>query len=205
MPRIVDYGSECSIQGCLKAPYPGNAGMCSRHYEQMRRLKKGLPVGIKSTWSVDIKPGAAHNRCRMLWGKADQYPCIECRKQAKDWAYDGTDPTQLYAQGSDGTWTWLSRFPEFYMPMCRKCHRVRDGGNTRRELHKYRLASFIPPEQEFDVLVVGKIPQEESYAQAVRTATRSRSSRGERVIHVGRGPSDGRPRSRKPGCRSRTA
>lgn len=67
-----------------------------------------------------------------------KYMCIQCDNPAKDWAYDGTDPTQLYGLRTGGGKSFYSRFPEFYMPMCRKCHTQRDGANTRRELEEYR-------------------------------------------------------------------
>jgi hypothetical protein len=68
----------------------------------------------------------AHNRCRKLWGPASQYLCIRCGEKAFDWAYDGTDCTQL-----DGPIGICSRFPEFYMPLCHRCHMRLDlGGMT---------------------------------------------------------------------------
>lgn len=63
---------------------------------------------------------SAHRRCREMWGRASQYSCIRCGAQALDWAYDGSDSTQL------GSGKFHSRFPEFYMPLCRSCHQRLD-------------------------------------------------------------------------------
>ena len=69
----------------------------------------------------------AHERVKQLWGPAKTHSCIECGGVASDWAYDGTDPTQLYGYAGHGDGHWYSLYPEFYMPMCRRCHRYRDG------------------------------------------------------------------------------
>ena len=89
----------------------------------------------------------AHHRVLWTWGPAKQYPCIECGNPAKDWAYDGTDPTQLYGpvKGDGSTWCLFSAYPEFYMPMCRPCHRRRDDGYAAQELHEYRLWKIANP------------------------------------------------------------
>lgn len=90
------------------------------------------------TWTgSDIGISGAHARCRKLWGSASQYPCIECGKQARDWAYDGTDPDQRYTN-KRGVYVFYSAWPEFYMPMCRKCHRKRDSEIASYELREYR-------------------------------------------------------------------
>lgn len=36
-----------------------------------------------------------------------------------------------------------SRYPEFYMPMCVKCHRALDGARHATELFEYRLMQYI--------------------------------------------------------------
>lgn len=55
----------------------------------------------------------AHRRVYRLWGSASQYPCVRCGGSAKDWAYDGMDPSSSIN---------CSQNPEFYMPLCRRCH-----------------------------------------------------------------------------------
>lgn len=64
----------------------------------------------------------AHNRVRRLWGNAKLYQCVRCAGPAHDWAYDGTDPTACMGVER----CFYSVWPEFYMPLCRNCHRVFD-------------------------------------------------------------------------------
>lgn len=88
--------------------------MCNMHYLRWYRGKdmhappKGVVVGNK----------AAHIRIRKLWGKATEHVCVGCGGEAHQWAYDGTDPTEL----PDPQFGRYSLHPEFYMPMCRSCH-----------------------------------------------------------------------------------
>lgn len=107
------------------------------------RYRKGLDMMRPNKQTImyagdDITYHAAHCRLAALWGSASQYPCIRCGKPAKDWAYDGADPTQRYGTTSRGTWLFYSAWPEFYMPMCRKCHHKRDRGVATGELREYR-------------------------------------------------------------------
>lgn len=37
-----------------------------------------------------------------------------------------------------GAKLWYSAYPEFYMPMCFKCHRARDASFAAAELREYR-------------------------------------------------------------------
>lgn len=101
----------------------------------------------ETLWDTTIKLSTAHYRVKRLWGKAAEYPCIECGQPAQEWAYDGTDPTQVYGQGrhSRNTWMFYSRFPEFYMPMCLSCHRSRDQSRAGIDLHAYRMSQITPP------------------------------------------------------------
>lgn len=61
----------------------------------------------------------AHDRCRRLWGSAKQYPCVHCGGRATDWAYDHTDPEAQWAFTEGAPY---SNWPEFYMPLCKRCH-----------------------------------------------------------------------------------
>lgn len=184
MPAKVDYGPLCNFDGCEKPPAYRFRGLCRSHYAW---VNKGKEKRVLSLWSVDIKPGAAHRRCRILWGRAAEHTCIECGNEAYDWAYDGTDSSQLYADNGNGTWTWFSRFPEFYMPMCRSCHRKRDGSNQKSELHAYRMSFFSPQHQELVLARAGAAALPDSYVQNARTVTtRSRKSRGMEILNVRR-------------------
>jgi len=121
----------CTFEGCT-----GKAlakGYCGAHLRQLRI--HGRMVPIRNIFD-ECSYIAAHHRCRALWGSARQYPCIRCGKPAEDWAYDGTDKDM---EMLDSRVEWVvaySRFPEFYMPMCKPCHKERD---IERRLAERRL------------------------------------------------------------------
>lgn len=128
-------------------------GLCPRHYSQHHREgtleSVALPHkpnngGARCDLWANITSHSAHERVRRLWGPASRHLCIKCGGPAKEWAYDGTDPSQLYGATGHGYWAIYSRFPEFYMPMCQPCHRRRDGSRARWELHAYRVSQMTP-------------------------------------------------------------
>lgn len=90
----------------------------------------------------DVSYATAHARPRTLWGRASQYSCVNCGASARDWAYDGTDPTQLFGPNCVSKpqilWHYYSAWPEFYMPMCVACHRRKDKIAVQMELREYR-------------------------------------------------------------------
>ena len=109
-------------------------GLCGFH---LNRLRTGIPLdaplGRRSSskaFAALMKPctyQAAHKRCRKIWGKASEHDCAGgCGLSAREWAYDGKDPTELCGEDEYGPGRVYSRFPEFYMPMCRSCHTERD-------------------------------------------------------------------------------
>lgn len=98
------------------------------------------PKGVEhGRWAGSVPSyTTAHQRVSTLWGKASLYPCItDCGRPAREWAYDGTDPEQLYGKRVGGM-SYYSAWPEFYMPMCLSCHKRRDKAEYRRELEEYR-------------------------------------------------------------------
>ena len=135
----------CAIADCGKKHY--GRGLCKLHYQQDRRgadlsgrmVDNPVHKCVHKWVDRPVGHGGAHSRVRRVWGSASQYPCIECGNTAKDWAYDGTDPTQLYeARGGRAAKSFYSLYPEFYMPMCAKCHALRDKGAAAIELQMYR-------------------------------------------------------------------
>lgn len=142
-------GRICDVKGCGEKHVA--RGYCARHYERATRRSH---LGIDSPFRRPIRSGdigdapghvdrisvaGAHMRVRALWGSAAQYPCFECGGPARDWAYDGADPTERYGKNGNGnSFVFYSRFPEFYMPMCAPCHRRRDKLVAARELYEYR-------------------------------------------------------------------
>lgn len=131
----------CEVDGCSKSHCA--RGLCGTHYKQWQTGKN--PHKNPSSWHPPAPVGcsAAHSRCASPWGRASQYPCVECGKRAAQWAYDGTDPMESLegiAHGSRGAVSYVlySQWPEFYMPMCIPCHRRRDGAKMSEELREYR-------------------------------------------------------------------
>ncbi|WPH57666.1 hypothetical protein [Mycobacterium phage WXIN] len=146
----VDACIEC---GATRSQSRISRGLCMKHYylHKNRGTLEAVALPPARGRQIDlweaVKSSSAHFRVRRLWGPAYQYPCIECGEPANEWAYDGTDPTQLYGRERESRshWTFYSRFPEFYMPMCSGCHRRRDCAKASEELHAYRLSQASPP------------------------------------------------------------
>lgn len=93
------------------------------HYMRERR---GQDLTSSPRRGGVVKYQMAHQRTKALWGPARQYPCVSCAGQAHEWAYDGTDETQL-TELVDGFYDLTySAWPEFYKPLCMKCHRNED-------------------------------------------------------------------------------
>lgn len=120
----------CSMPGCERKAQ--SRDRCSTHYVPWRF--------DTHNWDYrgTISYTGAHYRLRGLWGSAKQYPCISCGEPASSWAYDGTDPEQLYGEARKDRWSYYSPWPEFYAPMCSRCHRGHDLQSVKEELHEYR-------------------------------------------------------------------
>jgi hypothetical protein len=123
---------KCTFPGCTRRSK--SKGYCAGHYRQVRVDGRMVDLREQTVWDA-CSYSASHHRCRQLWGRVQQYPCVECGKPAGEWAYDGKDPTELYYNrpnfGRLRTILPYSRFPEFYLPMCTSCHKRRD----LQELH----------------------------------------------------------------------
>jgi hypothetical protein len=113
----------CTAPGCDRQAY--SLGYCNTHASQYRKHKQVRP--IRNLWD-EVTYHAAHRRCTALWGPASGYPCVDCGNAAADWAYDGTDPTQLEDEAQEAILSIrpYSLYPEFYLPMCKACHKKRD-------------------------------------------------------------------------------
>lgn len=126
----------CVHPGCGRHVKAGD--LCAGHYTQSCRGRE-----LRSIRSIHdhVAYEAAHFRTAALWGSASTHRCVDCGVPAKDWAYDGTDPTQLLggsARDGRAAIMFYSRYPEFYMPLCRRCHNRRDKAAQQRELSEYR-------------------------------------------------------------------
>lgn len=129
----------CSVAGCEAIHHA--KGYCEGHYQ--RKVGKSSVLGDVHG---DIRYSAAHLRVKAQWGSASQYSCVECGSQAREWAYDGTDPEQLFGHqtaSEKSSKVFYSRYPEFYMPMCLSCHRTRDSRKAQDELLEYRTIRHL--------------------------------------------------------------
>ena len=81
--------------------------------EKRRNSMKGQNVGIKSSrWKGDdICIKEKHSRIIQLKGKASNYTCVDCDKQARDWS----NVDHLYSLN-----------PDDYLSRCRSCHEKYD-------------------------------------------------------------------------------
>lgn len=78
---------------------------------------------------------AVHSRVRATKGSAKLFACVDCARQASEWAYNGMDDAQLY---DDDINCFFSLSVEFYEPMCVRCHRRHDLSAAAEELREYR-------------------------------------------------------------------
>jgi len=118
----------CSIDGC-DAPHKAR-GYCQKHYWRLKRrgspnvsLKPGRLKG-SFVWTDEPSYTSAHERIYSLRGPASEQACAECGADAQDWAYDHSDPAELY--GGPGTKRPYSANPQRYRALCRRCHRRTD-------------------------------------------------------------------------------
>lgn len=126
----------CLFDGCKNRPLAN--GYCGTHLRQKRI--HGHMVPVRTIFDPCTYSGA-HQRCKQAWGRVSQYGCVRCGEAAAEWAYDGTDPSELYDKERDWALRTIlpySRFPEFYMPMCKSCHKRRDMEELRVELEEFR-------------------------------------------------------------------
>jgi hypothetical protein len=88
------------------------------------------PIHTMPTW---CSYQAAHTRIRALWGRASQYPCTHCGVTSThaQWAYDGSDPDELTSTQWGQPMSY-SMWPEYYLPLCRPCHKAQDLPRTPR-------------------------------------------------------------------------
>ena len=68
--------------------------------------------------SASEGPQAVHSRLYRSRGPAKEHNCVECGNQARDWAYQYSDPNEV--DTPEGRKYSISM--EHYSPMCRRCH-----------------------------------------------------------------------------------
>lgn len=141
----------CSIDGCERPRKYAKTGWCQTHYHRWWRNGDTSAVkvaGLKED-PYELSYRGMHTRVSSLWGKANEYPCAMCGAPAREWAYDGTDPTakdELIA----GKWpVKFSVFPEFYFPACHPCHRALDAGARAARRKRCSYGHALTPENVY--------------------------------------------------------
>jgi hypothetical protein len=114
-----------------------------KHRERYAR-RVGRPVAPYGTAVPDYS--RAHRMLRAARGPATDYRCAECGGEAHHWAYDHSDPEQIYGMsgGPRPTRAAYSLDHSRYRPLCRRCHALADSGRVLRgEVDALRVALWL--------------------------------------------------------------
>lgn len=115
-PRRPRGQRQCEVIGCDR-PYSAK-GYCSRHYAMYWRRGDPEPADLEPRDGYTL----AHRKVYRLRGRAADYSCERCGKQAQDWAYDHQDPDErAHPAGRP-----YSLDPDHYLALCVSCHRTMD-------------------------------------------------------------------------------
>jgi len=125
-------GGPCSAEGCAREAK--TRWLCTLHYGRFQ--SNGTLDAIPSTagaWNGMWKGDSAsyfaiHIRLKTVRGRAREYSCTECGKQAQHWAYDNADPSERKYDGLR-----YSTDPNHYRPMCVSCHRKFDFDYSKKK------------------------------------------------------------------------
>jgi hypothetical protein len=120
--------NHCSIEGCTNLAESTHGLYCAGHLTRLKRhgdFGSG-PIGNTGEgnhmWKGnDASYTAAHYRVKRAKGRAAEYRCVVCGKKAAHWAYNHGDPNQIQSELGP-----YSPNPDFYLPMCVKCHKKFD-------------------------------------------------------------------------------
>lgn len=109
------YGRQkCGIDGCDR-PHVAS-GLCSTHHK--RRSRTGDPGDAAIAGPAHTYVGM-HLKVARKRGRAADHVCEDCGSGATDWAYDHSDPDQLYRPEYGSPY---SLDVDRYRPLCRDCH-----------------------------------------------------------------------------------
>lgn len=111
------------------------AGLCNRCYQRAwYRANRATPRIPGDQTVTPVGYGQAHIKLARFRGKARDYSCVDCGKQALEWSYDGGseyEQREVRIQQNRGkevrTVTTWSPDINAYSPRCRPCHRAYDG------------------------------------------------------------------------------
>lgn len=134
MARKINIGP-CSVDEC---DTPSRTrGMCPKHYLRWRvHGDSSVVLGNPHTKTCPstISYSLAHEHVGKAKGRAADYTCEHCPAQAQDWAYNHQDPDERYSIRDPNKHHYghvYSVNPDFYIPLCRKCHKALDGSFAR--------------------------------------------------------------------------
>ena len=128
MPRREDLTRRCAVEGCDGGVYNVANGWCNKHY--VRYWRTGSLELKPRPLRSDLSYAGAHGRVRRELGNANLNPCVDCGEPATDWAYDRTDPDESVGFQKGRHRVVYSQWPEFYKPLCHRCHALLDQGVT---------------------------------------------------------------------------
>lgn len=145
----------CVVDGCEKprkrARGRVNSRLCSMHHARRERhgdVNVSLRLGEKD-WAPDPTYRMAHKHVMLKHGRAAEHSCVVCGQKAVEWAYDHRDPDERTDPARGLTY---SDNPDFYNPMCRKCHAAFDGAVKPRRPPEVRGETHgMSKLTEFDV------------------------------------------------------
>ena len=157
----------CEVIGC-ELPHR-TKGWCSSHYARWRRTGSVGTTPIRPTRKFGEQPryAGAHYRVRTRRGPAGAQKCTDCGAPAYEWAYDHTDPAELTDRLSTGVEVRYSTDPEYYVPLCRSCHRRRDHS---RRLDIAHLTALYIEHRSVHAVAAAIGGHSASIARALRTA-----------------------------------
>ena len=140
-PSEYNIKQNCTVDGCTR-PYH-TKGYCSYHGYRVRKYGNPLAQGSgrntgRSRMETPSYSGM-HKRLFYDRGKASQFKCADCGRQAEEWSYSGGDKNEQWDKVR-GSWVAYSTDQSLYAPRCKRCHRKRDDSLTREHDVKGRFA-----------------------------------------------------------------
>lgn len=137
----------CSVDGCSNPRKYASSGWCQTHYHRFWRT--GTTSLLPKPLRDDLTYYGAHGRVKQLFGSATRQLCVVCGAPAEEWAYDGTDPKERSGLVM-GYPVSYSVWPEFYIPLCKRCHRVRDAGARAQRRTRFGCGHEISPGNTYE-------------------------------------------------------
>lgn len=107
----------CSLPDC--GGKVDSKDLCNKHYKRLQL--HGDPNICFRKYGIDTYSGI-HNLLWRKFGKASNYPCVDCGLPADEWSYTYGAPDERYNEFGN---PW-SADPTYYQPRCVSDHRLHD-------------------------------------------------------------------------------